>query len=65
MGWQLTIAAGSAALVTLLLAGYLNARRGIGRASLVPWDYVMILAAVLLLATIVHAAILWRDGWPL
>jgi hypothetical protein len=65
MGWLPTIAAGTAALLLLLAAAFLNARRGIGPASLVPWDYAMILAAILLLAALVRAAVLWRDGWPL
>jgi hypothetical protein len=53
------------ALGLLLVSGYMQARRGIGRLSLVPWDYMMILSAILLLAALVHMAILWRDGWPL
>lgn len=61
----MTLASGGFALGLLLLSGFLQARRGIGRLSLVPWDYLMILAAILLLATLVRMAILWRDGWPL
>ncbi len=65
MGWTATLAGGGAALLVLVLAGLMNARRGIGRLSLVPWDYLMILSAILLLAALVHMGVLWRDGWPL
>jgi hypothetical protein len=65
MGWTVTLAGGGLALGMLLLSGFMQARRGIGRLSLVPWDYLMILSAILLLAALVHMAILWRDGWPL
>ncbi|MFN7398388.1 MAG: hypothetical protein ACK5SX_04815 [Sandaracinobacter sp.] len=65
MGWTATLAGAGAALAMLLLSGFLQARRGIGRLSLVPWDYLMILSAILLLAGLVRMAILWRDGWPL
>jgi hypothetical protein len=65
MGWTATLAGGGTALLMLVLAGAMNARRGIGRLSFVPWDYLMILSAILLLAAMVHMAILWRDGWPL
>lgn len=50
------------ALAVLAGAGWLNARRGIGRWSLVPWDYAMILSAMLLGVALYHLAILWRDG---
>lgn len=46
----------------LLLAARMQARRGITRASLIPWDYIMILAAILLIVSAVHLAELWRDG---
>jgi len=65
MGWTATLAGAGVALVMLLLSGFLQARRGIGRLSLVPWDYLMILSAILLLAGLGRMAILWRDGWPL
>lgn len=39
----------------------MNARRGISRWSHIPWDYLMMLAAILLMAALAHAAILWRD----
>lgn len=65
MGWTMTLTAGGLALALLLLAGRMQARRGIGRWSLVPWDYAMILAAIVLMAALAHAAVLWRDGWPL
>lgn len=64
MGWTLSLVAAGAAILTLLVAGRMQARRGIGRLSLVPWDYVMILSALLLLGLLAHMAILWRDGWP-
>jgi hypothetical protein len=64
MGWTATVWTAGSALGLLLIAGFLQARRGIGRLSFVPWDYLMILSAVILLATLVHMAILWRDGWP-
>lgn len=64
MGWTATIIGGSLALAVLLLSARMNARRGIGRWSHVPWDYLMLLAAILLVITLAHAAILWRDGWP-
>ena len=65
MGWTATLTGAGAALALLLVSGVLNARRGIGRLSLVPWDYLMILSAILLIAALVRMAILWRDGWPL
>lgn len=65
MGWSTTLVGAGAALVLLLVSGVLQARRGIGRLSLVPWDYVMILSAILLIAALARMAILWRDGWPL
>lgn len=64
MGWTMTLAGAGSALFILLLSGFLQARRGIGRLSLVPWDYLMILSAILLLAALVRIAVLWRDGWP-
>jgi hypothetical protein len=65
MGWHATLAGAAAAFALLLLAARMQARRGIGRASLVPWDYMMILSAIALIAALAHMAILWRDGWPL
>jgi hypothetical protein len=65
MGWTATLAGAGMALIMLVLAGAMHARRGIGRLSFVPWDYLMILSAILLLAALVRIAILWRDGWPL
>lgn len=68
MGWSFTLWGAGTALgllvLSLVLSGFLQARRGIGRLSFVPWDYVMILSALLLLAALVRMAILWRDGWP-
>jgi hypothetical protein len=65
MGWTATLAGGGFALGVLLVSGWMQARRGIGRLSLVPWDYLMILSAILLVAALARIAILWRDGWPL
>lgn len=65
MGWIITLAAGAIALLLLLLSGFLHARRGIGRLSLLPWDYVMILSAIVLIASVAHAVTLWKNGWPL
>lgn len=53
--------AGLAALL-LVGSGFANARRGISRWSLVPWDYAMILAAIALIGLLVHLAVLWRDS---
>ncbi len=65
MGWTATLAGGIAALLLLALSALLHARRGIGRLSLAPWDYLLILSAILLLMAIVHGIGLWRQGWPL
>lgn len=64
MGWNLTLWGAGTALCLLLLSGVMQARRGIGRLSFVPWDYLMILSALVLLAALLRMAILWRDGWP-
>jgi hypothetical protein len=66
MELRATLALAGIALLLLMSSGFINARRGIGRWSLVPWDYVMMLAALLLIALAAHAAELWRDagfGW--
>lgn len=65
MGFTLTFAGLGASLLLLLVAARMQARRGIGRASLVPWDYLMILAVIGLLAAGAHLAELWRDSRPL
>lgn len=62
MGWNATLLSAGLALATLIGAGWMNARRGIGRWSLVPWDYAMLLSAILLGVALTHIAILWRDG---
>ncbi len=65
MGLAATLWGATAALALAIFAGWMNARRGIGRLSHVPWDYLMMLGAILLVVALAHAAILWRDGWPL
>ena len=65
MGWKLSLLLAGLASGTLLLAGVLQARRSIGRLSFLPWDYVMITAAIALIGLLGHMAILWRDGWPI
>lgn len=65
MGWTATFAAGAVALLLLAASALLHARRGIGRLSLLPWDYLLILSAILLLAAAMHGVQLWRQGWPL
>lgn len=57
-----TLLIGAIALLLLIIAAFANRRRGIGRWSLVPWDYLLIAAAAVLLACAAHLAILWRDG---
>lgn len=64
MDWTVSLAAAAVAFMALLGAGYMQARRGIGRLSILPWDYLMILAALALLGLLAHLAILWRDDWP-
>ncbi len=59
---QATLTLAALAFALLVTSGALNARRGIGRWSLVPWDYVMMLSALALIALAAHAAVLWRDG---
>lgn len=61
--WTLTWLVAAVALALLLLAARMQARRGIDRLSLLPWDYAMIFAAILLMVTLAKGAILWRDGW--
>ena len=62
MGFQLTLIAAAICAMLLLMAGYFNARRGLSGLSLIPWDYVMIVAAILLVVCLGHMAMLWRDG---
>lgn len=62
MGAQLTMLAAGFCLFGLLLSGWSSRRRGIDRWSLVPWDYLLVLFAALLLAALAHLAVLWRDG---
>ena len=64
MGWNATFAAGAVALLLLGLSALLHAKRGIGRLSLLPWDYLLILSAILLLAVATHGVSLWKQGWP-
>lgn len=62
MGFQITLVAAAICAAILLVAGWFNARRGLSGLSLVPWDYVMIVAAILLVVCLAHIAMLWRDG---
>ena len=62
MGWNATLMSAGIALLMLVGAGWMNARRGIDRWSLVPWDYAMILSAILLGVALYHLADLWRNG---
>jgi len=61
MTLQATLTLAGMALLLLVGSGLANARRGIDRWALLPWDYVMMLAAIALIALIAHAATLWRD----
>ncbi len=63
-GWTGTLGMAASAFVLMLASAVFQARRGIGRLSFVPWDYAMILGAILLLVALLRAAVLWRDGWP-
>lgn len=62
MGVKLTLMAAGLALFGLLLAGRSSRRRGIDGWSLLPWDYLMILFAAVLLAALAHLVLLWRQG---
>ncbi len=62
MIFDLALGAAIVSALVLLLAGFLNARRGISRLSLIPWDYVMIMAAIVLVAALAQLASLWRDN---
>jgi hypothetical protein len=61
--WATNWIVAAASLALLLVSAFMQARRGIGRWSFVPWDYAMILFAIVLMASLAHAALLWRDGW--
>lgn len=54
---------GGVSLMLLVLGGLANARRGIGRWSLIPWDYVMLLAAVSLVASLALLADALRNSF--
>lgn len=62
---ELAAAGAILSALVLLIAGYFNARRGLSGLSLIPWDYVMILAAILLVVSLAQLAMLWRDTRPL
>lgn len=64
MGWIATLATGAAALALLLLAALLHARRRLSGVGLLPWDYVMIFCAIVLMAVATHGYHLWQEGWP-
>lgn len=59
---ELLLAVTGTSLVLLILSGFAQARRGIGRWSLLPWDYVMLLSAIGLVVALARLALLWRDG---
>ncbi len=62
MSTTTTLLAAGFCLLGLILSGWSSRRRGIDRWSLVPWDYLMVLFAALLLAALAHLATRWRDG---
>ncbi|QMW22594.1 LPXTG cell wall anchor domain-containing protein [Sandaracinobacteroides saxicola] len=68
MGYEETAWMAGVAAALLLLAGLLHRRRhrrgpAVGAPwALLPWDYVMLLAGVCLIVSIVHLLALWRDG---
>lgn len=65
MGWIATITIGLGALLFLLLAAILHARRSISGIGLLPWDYTMIICAIILIAAFTNGVNLWQQGWPL
>jgi hypothetical protein len=65
MGWILSLLLAGLMLGILLLSGWMHARRGIGRLSFLPWDYIMNDTAIAFIGLLGRMAILWRDGWPL
>lgn len=62
MSASLLLACTALAASVLGLAAWSNRRRGIDRWSLVPWDWLMILATIALIIALAHLAIDWRDG---
>ena len=62
MEMKITLMLAGLASLLLVGSGFANARRGIGRWSLIPWDYAMILSAICLVALAARLAILWRDS---
>ena len=64
MPFELALAGAIFCAVVLLLAGFMNSRRGISRVSLIPWDYVMIIAAIVLVVLLAQLATIWRDSQP-
>lgn len=61
MSLAATLAAIAVLALLLVASAILQSRRGLGGWSLLPWDYVMILSAILLLISLAHGATLWRD----
>lgn len=49
-------------LAVMLLAGFLNYRRGISAWALVPWDYLFLFAAFLLVLTLGHIVKIWPES---
>lgn len=46
-------------LAVLLVSGFFNYRRGISAWSMIPWDYLFLFAAFLLVLTLGHIAKIW------
>ena len=57
-----TLAAAAGAALILIASTIGSRRRGLGRWSLLPYDYLMLLSAATLLVALAHLARLWRDG---
>lgn len=46
----------------LIVSAVMHKRRGLGRMSWLPWDYLMILWAIMLVGALAQWASHWRDG---
>ncbi len=62
MGWTITWWTFGLSAAISLLAGLMQWRRGLGRWSLPPWDFILLAAAICLLFSGGHLLELWRDG---